>query len=202
MSEDETNENRILNILEHESTLRPRDLDAYDIPRPYLHRLHERGLVMRVGRGLYMLPEADITEHHTLVEASKRVPKGIICLLSALQFHGLTTQAPFEVWMAIDNKARQPQVDYPSLRIVRFSGESLKAGIQEEEIEGVSIKIYNPAKTVADCFKYRNKIGLDVAIEALRDCRRQRLCSNDELWKYAKICRVTNIMKPYLEAIA
>jgi predicted transcriptional regulator of viral defense system len=149
-----------------------------------------------------MLPEADITEHHTLVEASKRVPKGIICLLSALQFHGLTTQAPFEVWMAIDNKARQPQVDYPSLRIVRFSGESLKAGIQEEEIEGVSIKIYNPAKTVADCFKYRNKIGLDVAIEALRDCRRQRLCSNDELWKYAKICRVTNIMKPYLEAIA
>jgi predicted transcriptional regulator of viral defense system len=130
------------------------------------------------------------------------VPRGIICLLSALRFHGLTTQAPFEVWIAIDVKAWHPKVDNLPLRVVRFSGEALAAGIEEHVIEQVHVRIYGAAKTVADCFKYRNKIGLDVALEALRDCWRLRRATMDELWTYAKVCRVANVMRPYLEAIA
>jgi predicted transcriptional regulator of viral defense system len=193
---------QLLQILESQSIVRPRDLDAYGIPRIYLTRLRERGLVTQVGRGLYMLPQTDITEYHSLVEASRLVPKGVVCLLSALPYHGLTTQAPFAVWLALDNKAYSPRVEYPPLRIVRFSGEALATGIQEEQIEGTPVRIYNPAKTVADCFKFRNKIGLDVAIEALKDCRRQKKCSIDDLWQYAKICRVTNVIKPYLEILS
>ena len=193
---------QILEIVAEVGVLRPRDLDAHGIPRIYLSRLCERGLLDRVGRGLYVLPDADVSEHHTLAEAGKRVPHGVVCLLSALRFHGLTTQSPSEVWLAIGNKAWRPQVDYPPLRFVRFSERTLEAGVEEHSIEGVLVRIYNPAKTVADCFKYRNKIGLDVALEALRDCRRQRRCTNDELWHYAKICRVANVMRPYMEAIA
>ena len=192
---------QILEIVAKAGVLRPRDLDAHGIPRIYLSRLCERGLLDRVGRGLYVLPDADVSEHHTLAEAGKRVPHGVVCLLSALRFHGLTTQSPSEVWLAIGNKAWRPQVDYPPLRFVRFSERTLEAGVEEHSIEGVLVRIYNPAKTVVDCFKYRNKIGLDVALEALRDCRRQRRCTNDDLWHYAKICRVANVMRPYMEAI-
>jgi len=193
---------RILEIVGQFGVLRPRDLNAYGISREHLRRLHARGQLRRLGRGLYMLPDADLTEHHTLAEACKRVPNGVVCLLSALRFHELTTQAPFEVWLAIGEKAWRPRADYPPLRIVRFSGVALAAGVEEHVVEGVSVKVYCPAKTVADCFKYRNKIGLDVALEALRDCRRRRKCTNDELWHYAEICRVANVMRPYLEAIA
>jgi predicted transcriptional regulator of viral defense system len=193
---------RILEMVEQEGVLRPRDLDAHSIPRIYLSRLCDRGLLQRVGRGLYVLPNADISEHHTLAEACKRVPHGVVCLLSALRFHGLTTQSPSEVWLAIESKAWRPQVDHPPLRFVRFSERTLETGVEAHSIEGVLVRVYNPAKTVADCFKYRNKIGLDVALEALRDCRRQRRCTNDELWHYAKICRVANVMRPYMEANA
>jgi predicted transcriptional regulator of viral defense system len=193
---------RILEMVEQAGVLRSRDLDAHGIPRIYLSRLCERGILQRVGRGLYVLSNADVSEHHTLAEAGKRVPHGVVCLLSALRFHGLTTQAPFEVWLAIGSKVWRPQVDYPRLRFVRFSARALEAGVEEHSIEGVIVRVYNPAKTVADCFKYRNKIGLDVALEALRDCRRQRICTNDKLWHYAKICRVANIMRPYMEATA
>jgi predicted transcriptional regulator of viral defense system len=161
-----------------------------------------RGLLTRVGRGLYTLAEAEATEQRSLVEVVKRVPDGVVCLLSALQFHGLTTQSPSEVWLAIGEKARKPKAEYPPLRIVRFSGKAQTEGVAEQEIEGVTVRVTNPAKTVADCFKYRNKIGLDVALEALRDCRRKRKATADELWRYAKVCRVTNVMRPYLEAVA
>jgi predicted transcriptional regulator of viral defense system len=191
---------RIIEIMRRVGVLRPRDLSAYGIPREYLRRMLDRGLLRRVGRGLYVLPDADATEHHTVAQACKRVPHGVVCLLSALRFHGLTTQAPFEVWLAIGRKAWRPRVDYPPLRLVHFSGAALEAGVEEHQIEGVTVKVYNPAKTIADCFKYRNKVGLDVAIEALRDCRTQRKCSNDELVRYAKVCRVANVIKPYLEA--
>jgi predicted transcriptional regulator of viral defense system len=194
--------NHILEIMKQQSILRPRDLDTYGIPRVYLNRLHKLGRVTRVGRGLYSLPETNITEHHTLAKASQRVPKGVVCLLSALRFHGLTTQSPAEVWLAIDNKAHPPQVDHLPLRLVYFSGEALTTGIEEKQIEGVRVRIYNPAKTVADCFKFRHKIGLDVALEALKDCLRQRRCSYNDLWQYARVCRVTQVMKPYLEALA
>jgi predicted transcriptional regulator of viral defense system len=192
---------QILEIARRLGVLRPRDLDAYGLPRVYLSRLHDRNLLRRVGRGLYVTADLEATEYHTLAEACKRVPHGVLCLLSALQFHGLTTQAPFEVWMAIERNARLPRVIRPVMRFVRFSGRALTEGIEENQIERVTVKVYNPAKTVADCFKYRNKIGLDVALEALRDCRRTRRCTMDELWHYAQICRVARVMRPYLEAV-
>jgi len=195
-------ENQVMILVNRAGVLRPRDLAEHGISRQYLLSLQRRGQLQRVGRGLYISSVAHLTEHHSLVEACKRVPRGIICLLSALRYHGLTTQAPAEVWMAIDNKAWRPKVDNPRLHIVRFSGNAFASGIEEHVIEKVHVRVYGPAKTVADCFKYRNKIGLDVAIEALRDCWRHRRASMDELWKYAKVCRVANVMRPYLESIA
>lgn len=192
--------NKVLEIAREAGVLRPRDLDAHGIPRKYLNILFHQGLLTRVGRGLYVLVDAEATENRTLAEVCKRVPAGVICLLSALRLHELTTQMPYQVWLAIHYKARHPKEPQLPMRIVRFSGAALEAGVEERQIEGVKVKVYNPAKTVADCFKYRNKIGLDVALEALRDCRSQRKCTNDELWQYAKVCRVANVMKPYLEA--
>jgi len=194
-------EDRVIRLLRKKGVIRPIDLKPYGIPRVYLTRLCQRGVVERVGRGLYRLAGAEASEHITLAAAAKLVPNGVVCLLSALSFHGLTTQIPHEVWMAIGVKARRPKVAGVPLRIVRFSEKTLTTGVETHRIDGVSVKITCPAKTVADCFKYRNKIGLEVALEALRECRRQRKCSIEDLWRYAKICRVTNVMKPYLEAI-
>jgi predicted transcriptional regulator of viral defense system len=195
-----TKREQILRMLRKTRVLRPRDVEAAGISRTYLNKLHAEGILDRPSRGLYVLINDEPGEHRSLVEACQKVPRGVVCLLSALQFHELTSQAPFEVWMAIDEKARQPRVDYPVLRIVRFSGVALATGVLEPVIEGVKVRVYSPAKTVADCFKYRNKIGIDVAIEALRDCLRQRKATTDELWKAAKVCRMTNVMRPYLEA--
>jgi predicted transcriptional regulator of viral defense system len=185
--------------------LHARDLKAQGIPREYLWQLQQKGLLERAGRGIYRQPNWEVTENHSLVEAAQRVPRGVICLLSALRFHDLTTQVPFEVWVAIDRKAHRPNSirddHLTPLNIMRFSGEALTRGVEEHTIEGVTVKIYSPAKTVADCFKYRNKIGIDVAVEALRDCWQKRRASADELWRYAKICRVANVMRPYMEAI-
>jgi predicted transcriptional regulator of viral defense system len=182
--------------------LRVRDLAAHGIHPEYVRRLCRRGLLTRTARGLYVSADVSPTEKRTLAEACKRVPHGVVCLLSALQFHGLTTQLPFEVWLAIDRRARRPQEAQLPLRIVRFSGPALTTGVEEHAVEGVAVKVYSPAKTVADCFKYRNKIGLDVALEALRDCRRQRRATADELWRAARVCRVANVMRPYLEALS
>jgi predicted transcriptional regulator of viral defense system len=191
--------------VKHTGILHARDLKAQGIPREYLWQLHQKGLLERAGRGIYRQPNGEVTENHSLVEAAQRVPRGVICLLSALRFHGLTTQTPFEVWIAIDRKSHRPNGSHDDhltpLNIVRFSGEALTKGVEEHSIEGVTVKIYSPAKTVADCFKYRNKIGVDVAVEALRDCWQERRASADELWRYAKICRVANVMRPYMEAI-
>lgn len=166
-----------------------------------LTRAVRRGQLERIGRGVYGLPARPVSAHGTLAEASLRVPKGVICLLSALRFHGLTTQAPFEVWLAIDNKAATPRLDYPPLRLVRFSGPALSEGIEKHRIDGVTVRVTCVAKTVADCFKYRNKIGLDVALEALREAWAARRISSDELWRYATIDRVANVMRPYLESL-
>jgi predicted transcriptional regulator of viral defense system len=193
---------RVLALVKKAGVLRPRDLNTRAIPREHLRRLHAEGLLERPGRGLYVLTNSRPTEHHTLAEAAKRVPRGVVCLLSALRFHGIGTKAPFEVWLAISTKARLPKIDHPPIRFVRFSGDALDANIEEHTIESVRIRVYDPAKTVADCFKYRNKIGLDVALEALRDCRKQRKATINELWKAAGICRVANVMRPYLESIA
>jgi len=188
-----------LALVREAGVLRPRDLKAHGLSREYLRRLEQRGLILRSSRGLYMPADADLTESHSLAEACKRVPHGVICLLSALQFHILTTQAPFEVWMAIDGKARLPRVVYPPLRIFRCSGPAFSYGIEEYWIEGVLVRVYSPAKTVADCFKYRNKIGLDVALEAMNDAWRSRRATMDAIYRAAKVCRVDHVMQPYLE---
>jgi predicted transcriptional regulator of viral defense system len=200
MARARTEEERALEVVRRAGILRPRDLDRHGIARTYLQRLERRGLLERAGRGLYRLPSADLTEHHSLAAACKAVPRGVVCLLSALRFHDLTTQAPHHVWVAIDRRAWRPQQATPPLRIVRFSGRALTEGVEIHEIEGVRVRIYSAAKTVADCFKYRNKIGLDVAIEALRDYRRRHPRGLDDLWHFARICRVSNVMRPYLEA--
>jgi len=191
---------RILDLAAHQPLVRPRDVEALGIARESLLRLYRRGFLVRQARGIYALPQTPVTEHHSLAMAAKRVPRGVICLLSALRFHGLTTQDPHEVWIAIDLKARKPSVESPALRVVRFSGRSLVEGVEESEIEGVRVRVTSAAKTVADCFKYRHKIGIDVAIEALRDSLRTRKTSVDEIHRYAKVCRVANVMRPYLES--
>lgn len=181
---------------------RPRDAARWGISRTALRRLVEAGEVERVGRGLYSPVGVPVTEHHTLAEAAKRVPGGVVCLLSALSFHEMTTQSPHEVWVAIDVKARKPTPDWPPIRIVRFSGEALTFGVDQHELEGVEVTITSRAKTVADCFKYRNKIGVDVAVEALREYVGKRGRSMDDLLESARVCRVSRVMQPYLEALS
>jgi predicted transcriptional regulator of viral defense system len=192
---------RLLALVRRRGVLRAKDLAAEGIPRIYLSRLHRDGNLDRPSRGVYVLANADVTEHHSLAEACRRVPHGVVCLLSALQFHRLTTQAPFEVWLAIDRKARMPKVDHPPLRVVRFPVRDLTNGVEAHRVEEVVVKVTSPARTVVDCFVYRNKVGLDVALEALRDCLRQRKASMDEITQAAGTRRMLNVMRPYLEAI-
>jgi predicted transcriptional regulator of viral defense system len=194
-------EEKIMELAAESVGISTSDLQAAGIPRHYMYRLHKQGLLERVARGLYVRSDLEPTEHQTIAEVAKRVPEGIICLLSALQFHGLTTQMPHQVWLAIEPTKRRPKEPGLPIRLVHFSGQSFSAGIEERKIEGGKVRVYGPAKTVADCFKFRNKIGLDVALEALRDCQKQRKCSSDHLYQYAKICRVWNVMRPYLEAM-
>jgi predicted transcriptional regulator of viral defense system len=182
--------------------LRSRDLAAHRIPREYLRRLLADGVLQRPARGIYVLTDSRPTENQSLVEACLRVPHGIVCLLSALRFHHLTTQSPFETWLAIDSKARLPKVDYPPIRFVRFSGAALTNGIQEHRVQKKTIRVPSPARTVVDCFVYRNKIGLDVALEALRDCRRKKLATMDEIYSVAQTRRMGRVMRPYLESLA
>jgi predicted transcriptional regulator of viral defense system len=191
-----------LDLVRSKGLVRPRDLLAKNIPRDYLDRLHRRGLIERISRGVYAWPGADLGENQTLAEAARQVPRGIICLLSALQFHGIGTQQPHEVWLAIPPAAWRPKLEYPKVRVVRFSGAAYSHLVEEQNIRGVRIRVYNPAKTVADCFKYRNKIGLDVALEALRECWRARRCTMDHLFEAARICRMTHVMRPYLESLS
>jgi len=195
-----TSAERILALAKRQPLVRPRDVEARGIARESLLRLYRQGLLVRQARGVYALPESPVTEHHSLAIAAKRTPGGVICLLSALRFHGLTTQDPHEVWMAIDFKAHKPTVASPALRVVRFSGPALLEGIEHHTLEGVRVPVYSAAKTVADCFKYRNKLGVDVAIEALRDALRSRKATVDQIHRFAKVCRVANVIRPYLES--
>ena len=193
---------KLLDLVRSRGMIRPCDLTLLGIPRVSLTRAVRRGHLERVGRGLYGLPGREVSAQGSLAEVALRVPKGVVCLLSALRFHELTTQAPFEVWLAIENKAIAPKLDYPPLRIVRFSGAALTEGIEEHSVDGVTVRITGVAKTVADCFKYRNKIGLDVALEALRNAWHGKRMTSDDIWCYAKVCRVANVMRPYLESLA
>jgi predicted transcriptional regulator of viral defense system len=155
-----------------------------------------------VARGTYVPVDHNHTENHSYAVVAKRVPHGVICLLSALSFHQLTTQNPSKVWLAVDQKAWAPRLSYPSIRLVRFSGEALTAGVEEYPAEGVTLHVYSVAKTIADLFKFRYKIGLDIAMEALRDGLKARQATRDEIMRYARICRVAKVMQPYLESEA
>ena len=167
-----------------------------------IRRLVRAGELTRLGRGMYAVPTLRPTEYHTLAEIATRVPKGIVCLLTALRVHGLGTQNPHEVWLAVDRRAGIPRVDFARIRLVRISGAALTSGIDEHTIEHVAVRITNPARTVVDCFKFRNKIGIDVAVEALREYRRLRKGTADELWRHADRLRMTRVMRPYWDALS
>jgi predicted transcriptional regulator of viral defense system len=171
------------------------------VPRNYLSRLVQKGLLKKLGRSLYTATSSPVSEDLSLMQVAYKVPRGAICLLSALRFHELTTQVPHQIWIAIDVKAWTPRVLSPATRFVRMSGPAFNFGVKEYRVRGGRLNVYTPAKTVVDCFKFRNKIGLDVALEALRECRRLKKASIDEIWAAAKVCRVANVMRPYLEAL-
>ncbi|HQX60987.1 MAG TPA: type IV toxin-antitoxin system AbiEi family antitoxin domain-containing protein [Burkholderiaceae bacterium] len=197
----DTHTQRVLDLVGQKGLLRASDLDAIGAPRIVLTRLSAAGLLDRVGRGLYRLPDAQASEFESLGTIATKVPQAVFCLLTALQFHELTTQLPRQVWIAMPRGSHPPRIDYPPLKMVQFTGEAYAAGVEEVERDGVKLRVYGVAKTVADCFKHRNKIGLDVALEALKDARSRNKASSDDIWRYAKVCRVANVMRPYLESI-
>ncbi|MGA2587486.1 MAG: type IV toxin-antitoxin system AbiEi family antitoxin domain-containing protein [Candidatus Aminicenantales bacterium] len=196
-----TQEDKILELLKVSAFLRSRDLKKYGLSRTALSRLFRKGRVVRTERGLYMKPGEVETEHFSLLEVTKKVPGGVICLLSALSFHRIGTQNPHQVWIAIDRKSAKPRIRNTGMRIVWFSEASLHYGVEQHNILGIALKVTGPAKTVADCFKYRNKIGLDVAIEALREGLRGRRFTADDLYRAALVCRIWNVIRPYAEAM-
>jgi len=192
---------RVVRLATSRRLIRARDLDAIEVPRSYLARLTKAGVLELRGRGLYALADKDVSEHETLLEASKLVPHGVVCLLSALRMHGLTTQNPHEVWLAIRPDQWRPTRKYPPLRVVRMSGAAFTSGVEKRTIDGIAVRVFSPSKTVVDCFRYRNKIGLDVALEALREAWRNKAVTIDELTTHAKRLRMERVMRPYLESL-
>jgi predicted transcriptional regulator of viral defense system len=188
--------------LSPETLFRARDFEALGLPRGRLQRMLGRGQVERVSRGVYRFAEGELTENFTVAAVCSRVPNGVVCLLSALQLHQIGTQFPHEVWIAIDSKARKPRLDVLPVRIVRFSGAMLQVGVETHEFHGVWVRVTSPARTVVDCFRYRNKIGLDVALEALRESLRDRKATVSEIAATAVACRVRSVIRPYLESMS
>lgn len=191
---------RVLTLARKKGVLRVRDLREAHIHPEYLRRLLRDGAILRISRGLYIRADADFSEHHGLALVARWIPHAVVCLLSALRFHNLGTQLPREIWIALGRGTAQPRLAYPPLKVVRFSGPALTEGIETRVIDGVLVCIYSAAKTVIDCFRFRNRIGLDVFLEALRDGLREGKFTSDELWHYAQVCRVSKVIRPYLEA--
>jgi predicted transcriptional regulator of viral defense system len=196
-----TSSTRLLRLARRHGSVSRQEVTEANIHTQTLSRLVRAGTLERVARGHYRLPNAPVTEHHGLALVAAAAPKAVICLLSALSFHQIGTQLPHEVWIALDRRSRRPSLRYPRLRVVRFGGDALTAGVETHGIEGETVRVYSVAKTIADTFKYRNKIGLDVALEALRDAWRARRFTMDKMYNYARICRVERVMRPYLEAL-
>jgi len=192
---------RVRQLVRKKRLFRLSEAVAAGVHPEYVRRLTRQGGLTRVGRGLYALATAEATEHHPLAEVSKRVPKAVFCLLTALRFHGLGTQNPREVWLAIDRRAGVPRVDFTPVRMIRVSGAALTSGIEAHKVDGVRVRVTSPARTVVDCFKFRGKIGVDVALEALRDYRRLRRGTVDELWRQANRLRMTRVIRPYWDAM-
>lgn len=196
-----SHEKTLLKLAAQKTLLRARDLAPYSVPTIVLTRMVAAGKLERVARGVYGLPDRSIGAHASLAELTIRVPRAVVCLLSALRVHEIGTQLPFEVWLAIPQRMVAPRLDHPQLRVIRMSGAAMKEGISSIRLDGIAVPVFNAAKTVADCFKYRNKIGLDVALEALREAWRGRKVKIDDLWRYARVNRVANVIRPYLEAL-
>jgi len=190
---------RILELAHRQRLLSAADLRSHGWSPQLLLKLHRTGQLQRVSRGLYSLPDSEVTEHQSLAEVCRRVPKAVVCLLSALQFHEIGTQLPHEIWIALPEATQTPALDYPSLRIARLRGEAYSEGIETIVEHGSMIRVYSLAKTITDCFKFRHKVGLDVALEALKEAWRQPRLNIDEVTRYAKTNRVARAMQPYLE---
>jgi predicted transcriptional regulator of viral defense system len=186
---------------QHQGLLRTSQAIKLRIAPRTLYTLRDSGLVVQISRGLYRLADLPPLSQPDLVTVASRIPRGVICLISALDFHDLTTQIPHGVHVALPGDAERPRLEYPPLRLFWFSGQAYTTGVEVHDLGGVAVKIYSPEKTVADCFKYRNKIGLDVALEALRRCRASHGCDLARLQYFSRICRVDKLMRPYLEAL-
>lgn len=195
------NETKILNMAKALGILRPRDVRSKGHSVNYLQRLLSKGRLVKLGRGQYALPDREATEHETLSITAKRYPGTVVCLLSALRFHELTTQSPGAIWLAVEGSKLAPADTPTTVQVVRMSGLSFQNGITTHVLGQVPVRIYEPAKTVVDCFKFRNRVGMDIAIEALKDCLAQQLATPAKIWEFAEICRVKTIVKPYLEAL-
>ncbi len=196
-----TQSDHILEIAQRQRLLSAVDVRAHGCSPQLLIKLEQSGKLQRVSRGLYSLPDSEPAEHQSLVEVCRRVPKAVVCLLSALQFHGIGTQLPFEVWIGLPEGTQTPAPGHPTLRIARLRGKAYTEGIETVVEQGLSIRVYSLAKTVTDCFKFRHKVGLDVALEALKDAWQQRKLDMDQVMHYARINRVAKVMQPYLETI-
>ena len=201
MQANDTQTQRVLELASQRGMLRASHLQELGIARVVLSRLTASGQLERVGRGVYRLPERQGAEHESLATIAVKVPQAVFCLLTALQMHELTTQLPRQVWIAMPQGSHVPKMDYPPVKMVQFSGEAYGQGIEVVRADQVELRVYGVAKTIADCFKHRNKVGLDVAIEALREAMAANKTNANDLWRFAKICRVANVMRPYLEAL-
>ncbi len=196
-----TKSEQLAQEFESVSTLSSSELQARGYSRPAISKAVESGFIQRVSRGLYTAANFPISEHTSLVQVAKRTPSARICLLSALKFHNLTSQNPHEVWIAIDRKSRKPAYDNPPIQVVRFSGRAYEIAAETHLIEGVEVTIYSVAKTIVDLFRYRNKVGLDVAIEALKEGWRERKFTVSEINSIAKSCNAAKTLSPYLESV-
>lgn len=192
---------RLLRHLQRQGLVRTRDLEAIGVPRVALQRAVDRGQVVRRARGVYAKPDHATTRHTDVAAVAARSPKAIVCLVSALDYHRLTTQVPHAVWIMIHKSAHRPIITSPAMRVVRASGQAFTAGVEKHKIEGVVVQMTSPAKTVADCFRYRDTVGTDLAVEALRDCLRKRKATPADIFEMAKVDRVARVMRPYLEAL-
>jgi predicted transcriptional regulator of viral defense system len=197
----ETKADRIAGEVRKRKIVRPKDLSSFVGSRSHLSNLARSGRIERIGRGLYRDSTSSISDNETYAELAKRVPEGVLCLSSALRYHELTTENPSEIWLAIERGAWTPKIDFPPVRIAHFSEPAFDFGIEIHPLNGVQLRVYSPAKTVADCFKFRSKIGTETAIQALRATYREKRATMDELWKAAKVCRVSNIIRPYMESL-
>lgn len=201
MNTKNTHQQNALALVKERGIVRSSEFVEAGIPRVIVSRMVASKDLQQLTRGLYCLPDKEFSERESLIVIAAKVPQAVFCLLTALQIHGLTTQLPRKVWIAMPVDSHIPKIEYPPIKMVKYSGKAYSEGVDLQQEDGIEYRVYSPAKTIADCFKHRNKIGIDVAIEALKDAYDKNKVTMDELWHFAKICRVANVMRPYLEAI-